>query len=79
MKSSIHIETPEGEIVKHVPELTSDKSKPTPAEKEEAAQANAAGPKVNPDERANGNLTEEEKKKATEQGTGSEITDGEGG
>jgi hypothetical protein len=77
MKSNIHIETPDGEVINQAPAGKTDDKKTEAAEKEDVA-ANAAGAKSNPDPRANANLKENEKKGADE-GTGTEITDGEGG
>lgn len=77
MKSSIHVETPEGDVINQAPAKKSDKEK-SDADVQEDVAANAGGAKANPDPRANANLKEEEKIN-TDEGPGTEITDGEAG
>ena len=77
MKTNIHIETPEGEVLNQAPAGKENDKKSEAAEKQDVA-ANAGGAKANPDPRANENLKEEEKN-STDEGPGTEITDGEAG
>ena len=78
MKSDIHVETPDGEVLK------GSIGQPTGVRKDKEhsdtndANDNAAGPKANPDPRANANLKEEDKNN-NDSGAGTEITDGEAG
>ena len=78
MKPDIHVETPDGEVLKGAV------GKPTGVRKDKEhsdtndANDNATGPKANPDPRANANLKEEDKNNK-DTGAGTEITDGEAG
>ena len=78
MKTSIHVEAPNGDVLKTT--TGSDAIAPEGKEHTETNDANdnAAGPKANPDPRANENL-DEKNKNNSDDGTGTEITDGEAG
>jgi hypothetical protein len=78
MKSSIHVETPDGELLKATTGAgTEGTGQKDPVDTNDAND-NASGPKANPDPRANANLTEKDKQ-GNDEGTGTEITDGESG
>ncbi len=77
MKTNIHVETPEGDVISHTNKEKPAAGKDVAANKDDVA-ANAAGAKANPDPRANENLKEDEKTN-TGDGPGTEITDGEAG
>jgi hypothetical protein len=86
MIPDIHVETPDGEVLK----TTTGKGDTTQAGKGHTdtndANDNAAGPKANPDPRANANIstdtnagTNDRDEAGDDEGTGTEITDGEAG
>ena len=78
MKSNIHVETPDGQVLTNV---NDQEPNGTAIENKVASQDPKdiiAGPKQNPDPFANANLEESEKAKSAE-GAGSEVTDGEDG
>ena len=78
MKSNIHVETPDGQV------LPADKDKDGAGSEGSSKPGSQdpkdimAGPKQNPDPFANANLKDKEKAKSAE-GTGTEVTDGEAG
>jgi hypothetical protein len=77
MISNIHVETPDGDILKTgTGESAGDsgKKKPEVPDKKDLLD----GPKSNPDPFANSNLEDKNKQKKDE-GPGTEITDGEAG
>jgi hypothetical protein len=74
MNIDIHVEKPDGEVLKTD---TAENKKKQPTDTNDAND-NAAGPKKNPDPRANANLSEKDKQ-GQDSGTGTEITDGEAG
>ena len=78
MKSNIHVETPDGQVLKN----GTDKSIAVPASTDKADSQDPkdilAGPKQNPDPFANANLEDNAKAKDAE-GAGTEVTDGEDG
>ncbi|RYG01631.1 MAG: hypothetical protein EOO02_12330 [Chitinophagaceae bacterium] len=78
MKDIIHVETPDGEIVK--PSEVIDRANDGTGKKEKTNDANdnASGPIPNADPRANSNIPDDAKGRPAE-GAGSEVTDGEGG
>ena len=78
MKSNIHVETPSGEVLSTTTGAGTEGPKGNDHKETNYANDNAAGPKANPDPRANANL-EEKDKKGDDAGTGTEITDGEAG
>ena len=84
MKSTIHVETPDGQILsqgadKKTGSITSDNKEDNrdPNDIQDPKDI-VAGPKKNPDPFANANLEDREKAKSAE-GTGTEVTDGEDG
>ena len=78
MNTKIHVETPDGELLKKGPEAAAEANAGN--EKADAPEAKdlLAGPKANPDPFANANLENKDKSKNAE-GTGTEVTDGEAG
>jgi len=78
MKSDIHVETPEGEVLKTAIGKPTGVRKGKEHKDTNDADDNAAGPKANPDPRANSNLKEQDKNNK-DSGVGTEITDGEDG
>ena len=78
MKSNIHVETPAGEVLSATTGAGTEGPKGNQPEETNDANDNAAGPKANPDPRANANL-EDKDKESDDTGTGTEITDGEAG
>jgi len=78
MKPTIHVESPDGEILKTTPATTPAAPAANEHKETNDANDNAAGPKVNPDPRANSNIDEKDKSNSDE-GPGTEITDGEAG
>ena len=78
MRSNIHVETPDGQVLKN----DIDKGTEGPAGNDKADSQDPkdilAGPKKNPDPFANANLADNEKAKSAE-GAGTEVTDGEDG
>ena len=78
MKSNIHVETPAGEVLKTTTGAGTEGAKGNEPADTNDANDNAAGPKANPDPRANANLDDKDKHKEDE-GAGTEITDGEAG
>ena len=78
MKSDIHVETPEGDVLKTATGNPTGVRTGKEHKDTNDANDNAAGPKANPDPRANSNLREEDKNNK-DSGAGTEITDGEAG
>lgn len=78
MKPNIHVETPDGEVLKTTTGAGTESS--IAGDKKNAPEADdiIAGPKPNPDPFANSNLQEKEKDQPAE-GAGTEVTDGEAG
>ena len=78
MKSNIHVETPDGQVLP----VGKDKEGGGPGDNSKADSQDPkdimTGPKQNPDPFANANLKDKEKAKSAE-GTGTEVTDGEAG
>jgi hypothetical protein len=78
MKSDIHVETPDGQVLKtgksDLPADSAQNEKTETADKKDLL----AGPKPNPDPFANANLEDKHKTKDGD-GPGTEVTDGEDG
>ena len=84
MKSNIHVETPDGQVLSQgtnkVTAGTASDNKADSLNPKDTQDPKdiIAGPKKNPDPFANANLEDKEKAKSAE-GTGTEVTDGEDG
>jgi hypothetical protein len=77
MKSNIHVETPDGQVLPVSKDKEGSPGGNSQPEKQDPKDI-LAGPKQNPDPFANANLKDKEKAKSAE-GTGTEVTDGEAG
>jgi hypothetical protein len=78
MKPGIHVETPDGDVLKTTTGKGDTAQAGTGHNDTNDANDNAAGPKANPDPRANANISEKDKA-GKDEGAGTEITDGEAG
>ena len=78
MKSNIHVETPDGQVLTNVNDHETDGFASNNKVASQDPKDIVAGPKQNPDPFANANLEESEKAKSAE-GAGTEVTDGEDG
>ena len=84
MKSNIHVETPDGQVLSQgTDKATGDNASNSKGDSNEPKDIQdpkdiIAGPKKNPDPFANANLEDKDKAKNAE-GTGTEVTDGEAG
>ena len=78
MIPNIHVETPDGDVLKTTTGKGDAAQSGAVHKDTNDANDNAAGPKANPDPRANANISEEDKA-GNDEGAGTEITDGEAG
>ena len=78
MKSNIHVETPDGQVLTNVNDKENNGSASSNKADSQDPKDIIAGPKKNPDPFANANLEDNGKAKNAE-GAGTEVTDGEDG